>query len=133
MSLGLFKKAWNSIQLEDLKNYFSLDGYLLKLDSNNTVVASRGLANINGNSGVIQFTGAFLASSVNRFAIINTSFTTSSVVFFSLKYFGSTGLPCFAHYNFGQNPQNARLFIFIANKDLAPTDGIVELSFLIVN
>jgi len=134
MSLGLFKKAWNKPQLEDLKNYFSLAGYLLKLDSNNTVVAIRGSrANINGKSGVVEITLPIDANSVRLIVMSNTSITTSSVVFFSLRYSGSTGSPYVAHYAFGASPSSTALGVYIVNNDLVPTNGTIFLNFLIVN
>jgi len=133
MALGLFKKAWNSIQLEDLKNYFSLANYLLKFDSNNTVVAISYSANINGSSGVVEITEPIDANSERSIVFNNSSITASSVVFFSLRYSGSTGSPCVSHYTLGGPLENPAFGVYIANNDLVPTNGTIFLNFLIVN
>jgi hypothetical protein len=128
MALGIFKKAWNTTQLEDLTNYFSLSSYLLKLNGNNTAIGSNS-ANINGRSGVIDYNQSIPPQSTVFFTFTNTSVDSNSVIMFSLKYSGGTGFPYIQNYSIAGNT----VTFAIANSDLISTTGSVFVNFLIVN
>lgn len=128
MALGIFKKAWNTTQLNDLTNYFSLSSYLLKLNSNNTALGS-GSANINGQSGVIDYNQSIPPQTTVFFTFTNTSIDSNSVIFFSLNYFGIGGFPYIQNYSIAGNT----VTLAIANSDLISTSGSVFVNFLIVN
>ena len=128
MALGIFKKAWNTTQLEDLTNYFSLSSYLLKLNSNNTEQGG-GSANINGKSGVIDYNQSIPPQTTVFFTFTNTSVNTSSVIFFSLNYAGVGGFPYIQNYSIAGNT----VTLSINNSDLISTSVSVFVNFLVVN
>jgi intein-encoded DNA endonuclease-like protein len=129
MALGIFKKAWNTTQLNDLTNYFSLASYILKLNQNNTESASESV-NINGKSGVIEYTKSIDINSTNQYYFTNTSVKEDSVILFSLKYINGAGFPYIQSYSIS----NSEVTIIIANSSMVNSvDGKLFVNFLIVN
>jgi hypothetical protein len=131
MALGIFKKAWNTTQLSDLTDYFS-SSYVSRLNGNNTASGTNS-ATINGNSGVIQYSQAISANTFRAFDFTNSSITSSSIIFFSIKSnsagTGGSGLPYVQSYSIA----GTTVTVVIGNSDSVPTTDPIFLNFLIVN
>jgi hypothetical protein len=131
MALGIFKKAWNTTQLSDLTEYFS-SRYISRLNGNNTA-SGVDSATINGSSGVIQYSQSISGEDYHAFKFTNSSITSSSIIFFSIKSpsaaTGGSGLPYVQSYSISSNT----VTVVIANSDKNATNDNFFLNFLIVN
>ena len=131
MALGIFKKAWNTTQLSDLTEYFS-SSYVSRLNGNNTA-SGVDSATINGSSGVIQYSQIISGEDYHAFDFTNSSITSSSIIFFSIKSpsaaTGGSGLPYVQSYSISSNT----VTVVIANSDINATNDNFFLNFLIVN
>jgi hypothetical protein len=128
MALGIFKKAWNTAQLNDLTNYFSLASYILKLNGEN-FASGTSTVNINGKSGVIGYGITINPEESIEVTFINTSIDNNSAIMFSLVRTSDSGNPYVQNYKI----EGGSVIVTIANSSAENTVDGFNLNFLIVN
>jgi len=151
MALGIFKKAWNTTQLDNLKNYFAnyfatvltsyasityvlnaLSGYIPKLNTANTASGVNS-ATINAVSGVIEYSQTIAGEDYGVFTFNNSRIGVNDVIFFSIKSpsqgTGGNGLPYVQSYSIAGNT----VTVIIANSSVNSTSASFFLNFLVVD
>ena len=102
---------------------------LTPVNTTKTAIGSN-TASLNWDSGVITFTQSILAASSADFRLINLLLFTGDVLFWSIEYTGSTGLPIPMYYTTGSAYVDFTIYNAHASE---PTNGNIVVNFKKVN